>query len=551
MNYYFSESLLINQIPGFHFLQDHIGTNYKTPWNDYDYIITFKLYYVPEDDIKKNIGSLKILAKEHEDTSSYFKKNGVLVNDKTFDIKEILKSDLVISIGEDLDFYNKLHSLFNEGKAEEVLSKICDAGYHNDKFSDFSSWSGFSGSFMRGSASSAILKKGFQIALGRYAPEAKFDINLTDLGDSFEDVCLRFDTSKEIGKSNINLLIGKNGVGKSHILKKISETITGIIDTNNNLPYFHKLIMIAFSPFESFYTKDEVSEKLSNRYLEGTEKSNNKSKQRKRLHVNEYAYIGFRNEDGIHDLNHPVIQSIKSLIKVIDYDDKNDWWTNKSRLQILKETLLLCIDFDSMAIIDSENNEIEISSTLDESKFKNKIRFDLGIIFKKNNTVLPLSSGQKIYSYMLPAIIAELEDESLLILDEPELYLHPELEVGLINMLQHVLKETKSYSIIATHSAIIAREVDRTAINILRKSNGRTETHIANIETYGESLDVILSEVFDDFYVTKPYQMEIERYLIESNENISAIKSHIGDDALAYALSIIQRNDDDIIIEGN
>lgn len=46
---------------------------------------------------------------------------------------------------------------------------------------------------------------------------------------------------------------------------------------------------------------------------------------------------------------------------------------------------------------------------------------------------------------MIPAIISELEEESLLILDEPELYLHPELEVGLINMLKNILDETKSF----------------------------------------------------------------------------------------------------------
>lgn len=57
--------------------------------------------------------------------------------------------------------------------------------------------------------------------------------------------------------------------------------------------------------------------------------------------------------------------------------------------------------------------------------------------------------------------MSEIEEESLLILDEPELYLHPELEVNLINMIKNILNETNSYSIIATHSSIIAREVEK------------------------------------------------------------------------------------------
>ena len=472
MKYYYSESLSIENFDGFHLLQDHRGTNYKSPWDDFGYIITFKLYYVTEKK-KRKLGSLKLLIKDIEDSSLFFKEHGKPLEPKFFEITDILNIDNIVSIGEDVDLYKKINSLFSEGEAEDILIKICDAGYYHEQYEEFSSWKGFSGSFMRGSAASAILKKGFQIALGRYIPEKTFDITLNELGDTFDDLCLKFDTNREIGKSNINLLIGKNGVGKSHALKKLSEIITGVIDTKTKHPYFHKLIMIAFSPFESFYTKSEIFKKLSTRYSVNEETNNRKSESRKRLHVNEYSYIGFKNENGEHDLNHPIKLSIDSLIKVIDYDDENSWWEEQSRFKILKDTLSLCIDFDSVFISNNDNQEFEVTSTLDTKSLKNKLNYSNGIIFKKDGNVLPLSSGQQIYSYMIPAIIAELEEESLLVLDEPELYLHPELEVGLMNMLQHILKETKSYSIIATHSAILAREVESKAITILRKHKGQ------------------------------------------------------------------------------
>ena len=179
--------------------------------------------------------------------------------------------------------------------------------------------------------------------------EQKFEITLTDMGDTFDDLCLKFDTSRIIGKSNINLLIGKNGVGKSHVLKRLSEIITGVIDSKDNPPYFHKLIMIAFSPFESFYTKNEIFNKISDRYSDVDDKDNRKSESRKRLHVNEYSYIGFKNENGEHDLSHPIKQCINSIIKVIEYDRENSWWEENSRLKTLKDTLSLCIEFDSIS----------------------------------------------------------------------------------------------------------------------------------------------------------------------------------------------------------
>tara|TARA_R110001583_G_scaffold117545_2_gene268685 strand:- start:1058 stop:2716 length:1659 start_codon:yes stop_codon:yes gene_type:complete len=546
MKYYYSESLVIEKLDGFHLIQDHHGTNYKQAWDDFGFIITFNLYYVNENK-KRKLGPLKVLINDYEDSSLFFKDKGISIESKFFDITDALNGKNIVSIGEDIDFYKKINSLFNERLAEDILVKICDAGYFNDRYAEYSAWKGFSGSFMRGSAASAILKKGFQIALGRYIPKKTFDITLSDLGDTFDDVCLKFDTSRAIGKSNINLLIGKNGVGKSHILKNLSEIITGVIDSKANPPYFHKLIIIAFSPFESFYTKSEVFEKISNRYSETDEKENKKSEKsekRKRLHVNEYSYIGFKNEDGHHDLNHPIKKSIESLIKVLQYDKENSWWKEQSRLNVLKDTLALCIDFDTIFITTNEGEEIEIISDLKTNLLKDKIDFKKGIFFKKEGENLPLSSGQKIYSYMLPAIIAELEEESLLVLDEPELYLHPELEVGLMNMLQHILRETKSYAIIATHSAILAREVESKAITILRKSQGSTRSNIVSVETYGESLDIIIAEVFDDDYMVKPYQKEIDHYLKKSDSSIESIKELIGDDALAYALSTMDEVDD-------
>ncbi|KAF7764940.1 hypothetical protein PCIT_b1046 [Pseudoalteromonas citrea] len=543
MKYYYSESLAIEKLDGFHLLQDHHGTNYRQPWDDFGFIIKFNLYYVTEKK-KRKLGPLKVLINDNEDSSLFFKDKGIAVDSKFFDITDALNSGNIVSIGEDVDFYKKINSLFNVEQVEDILVKICDAGYFHNRYDEYSSWKGFSGSFMRGTAASAILKKGFQIALGRYVPKKTFDISLSELGDTFDDLCLKFDTSRVIGKSNINLLIGKNGVGKSHVLKKLSEIITGVIDSKDNPPYFHKLIMIAFSPFESFYTKSEIFEKLSNRYSDVDDKDNKKSDKRKRLHVNEYSYIGFKNEDGVHDITHPIKQSIESLVKVLQYDDENSWWEDQSRLRILKDTLSLCIGFDAIFITNDEGKEVEITSTLKTSTLKDKIDYTKGIFFKKEGEILPLSSGQKIYSYMIPAIIAELEEESLLVLDEPELYLHPELEVGLMNMLQHILRETKSYAIIATHSAILAREVESKAISILRKVKGNTESNITSVETYGESLDIIISEVFDDEYMIKPYQKEIDIYLKKPDSSMDTIKELIGDDALAYALSTMDDVDD-------
>ncbi len=111
---------------------------------------------------------------------------------------------------------------------------------------------------------------------------------------------------------------------------------------------------------------------------------------------------------------------------------------------------------------------------------------------------------------MIPNIINEIKDSSLLLIDEPELYLHPELEVGLISMLNFILKETDSFAIIATHSSIITREIKRDYVNIFKNNKIIKPEYI---KTFGESLDKITVSVFDDYNTEKLYQTELMNFV--------------------------------------
>ncbi|MEI1702484.1 AAA family ATPase [Acinetobacter baumannii] len=546
---YFSETLNIEKYDGIHLLQDHIGTNYKAPWDDFDYVITFQVFHVLTQN-KKKLGNIKLLSKNSMNTSKLFKIQENMISDKIYNISSILNSNDFISIGEEIDYYKRIKSIYNFPENEKYLELICDIGIHGGKIDEYVEWGGYYSSLMRGSSSTAILKKGFQIALGQYIADKEFEITINTLGETFEPITFKFNKNRLIGESNICLLIGKNGVGKSHVLKEISKLVTGLIPNTSSLPAFHKLIIIAYSPFESFYCHNQIFNMLDERFSNNGSKTNKKSGKRKRMHINEYSYIGFKNEDGLFDLNYPTKRSIESVLKIINYDQDNFWWKDeKTRFTILTETLKLCMDFDEFFILDKNNNEILISNEISLKTIKESdINYEAGLIFKKDNIKLSLSSGQIIYSYILPAIMAEIEEESLLILDEPELYLHPELEVNLINMIKNILNETNSYSIIATHSSIIAREVEKKAINILRKDKNITKTFKPSIETYGESIENIISEVFDDNYIKKPFQHEIDEYIKNPNFSLSDAKKIIGDDALIHLLSKIKEDDDEVII---
>lgn len=543
----------IESFDGFHLLQDHMGTNHSSPWNDYDYIVKFKLYYV-DNSSKQNLGFLRLLVNKQSDTSKFLIEKGDEVEKNIYKIDQVINQDIAVSLPLDIDYYHKINKLLTGSSVDQFLALICDASYFYSRISTYRSWDGFSGSLMReGSSSEAILRKGHQIATGRYSPEESFTINVELEPESYDPVQFVFDNDREVSKTNINLLIGKNGVGKSFLLKELSEIITGIQEIDDKWPYFHKLIVVAYSPFENFYTKDDLLDELDKKYSKKKKIKKAKVPSRRRMNVNEYAYVGFRNESGKFSVDWPKKHSVDALVNILKFDVENNWWEERGRFEILKETLSLSIDFDNIAVKSSGSEEfliIDGASNKNIKTIEDSSSKEDGLFFIKNNEVLNLSSGQLIYSYMIPSIVSEIEDESLIILDEPELYLHPHLEVGLIDMMKHLLSETSSYSIIATHSAILTREVEKKAVKILRRKNGRTEIADPSFETYGESLDTIIGEVFDDYTTVKPFQNDIIRHVNSEKDVESAIRkigSNVGDEALAYIASEFSANADYLI----
>jgi len=560
MRIYFSTDLEIDEYEGVHLVQDHIGTFHKSPWDDFDYVVTFNVYRVLDGESDK-VGLIKLLVKGEMDTSKYFTENGKKIEaDNIYDVSELLVPSTAVSLACDVDFYKKLRKILSYSEIETYLINICDAGYFYQNYDVFKQWPGFGESLFReSSVSEAVMRKGYQIAMGNYSPPKQFEMEINSLPDSFEKVDFYFDSERETGKLNINLVIGKNGCGKTYLLKHLTEILTGLKRLDNSYPFFHKLLVVAYSPFESFYTKNELIELIDRSYFVDRKKrrANKKQKSNARLMVNEYSYIGFKNNDGRFDLNWPKEQSARSVVKVIKYDEENNWWNEKGRFDVLVETLKLSLDFDHIRLLLKRDEFVDlIGDDIPKiESIENDIDFEAGIYFVKNGKVLKLSSGQMIYSYMLPALVAEISDESLVIVDEPELYLHPSLEIGLIEMMQHLLSETSSYAIIATHSAILAREVPQKGVKIFRSIEGSTQITKPSFETFGESVELIMGEVFNDYSTKKPYQKRLDALLEEneaSEELIKDISPNIGNEALSYLLSTVDdKLTEDIVFEDN
>lgn len=396
MKFYYSKNSKIEQFSGIHLIQDHVDTQHSEPWNDFYYIVTFDVYHVA-DHKAVWIGEVKLLVNGYKDSSKYFLEFGSETSNKNITLIDgTLDPDKVVSLATQIDYYKKVYAILKEREAVDFfLSNMCDASFFAVNYDVFSNWDGFSGSLMRDSSKQlAIFKKGHALALDRYQPEKKFSINLESLPETFESVQFNFDSERVLGQTRINLLIGKNGVGKTHILRHMTEIVAGFSDKASRWPYFHKLLVMAYSPFENFYTKPQVLIELNKKYQYSKKQKdkNKKDKRNKRklLAINEYAYIGFKNEAGVFNFDWPQEHSARALEKILQYDNKNSWWWEGSRLKILFDTLSLSIDFDSIQLISKDEKEIIIEKEADihPKTIKNRIDYKKGLRFLKNGEVL-------------------------------------------------------------------------------------------------------------------------------------------------------------------
>lgn len=119
-------------------------------------------------------------------------------------------------------------------------------------------------------------------------------------------------------------------------------------------------------------------------------------------------------------------------------------------------------------------------------------------IFEKN--IVPmferLSSGHKVILLTIAKLVELVEEKTLVLLDEPEEHLHPPLVSAFIRTLSDLLIYRNGVGIVATHSPVIVQEVPKRCVWILRRSGNELIAERPCIETFGENVGELTSEIF-------------------------------------------------------
>ena len=130
-----------------------------------------------------------------------------------------------------------------------------------------------------------------------------------------------------------------------------------------------------------------------------------------------------------------------------------------------------------------------------------------------------LSSGHAAMMLLVTQLVRVLDEKFLVLLDEPECHLHPPLLASFLRCLSYLLQTRNAVCLIATHSPVALQEVSRDSVWILRRYRHQVAANHPSIETFGENVGVLMQEVFGLEMDSSGYH----RFLAEivSRENIS------------------------------
>lgn len=71
MEFYFSKTKAVTDLPGIHLVQDNVWSKYNAPWDDFGFIVTFQVLLVKEQKLLA-LGEIKVLINGIRDTSAFF-----------------------------------------------------------------------------------------------------------------------------------------------------------------------------------------------------------------------------------------------------------------------------------------------------------------------------------------------------------------------------------------------------------------------------------------------------------------------------------------------
>ena len=481
-----------NELNTFYLVRDN--------WDDYGFMTSFFIYFVNQSGEEKSLGSVKI-------TYKGFTAGFVMLPADSFS----QLPNNYCSLGNQ-GYYEELMGLLDKER-EAILIGLRDCAYQQNIFEEFSNEESFKTSLLRYITVDNVAKL-FRTTLDGNVILTPYEFLVRINADDSTKIDVKV-TPYSSPPSNIHVLIGRNGVGKTRILSGLAESIAHSVSPNNisqtvdvdfhgKSEWFTNLITIAFSPFDHFKPISSIK---------GSSK------------IQKCHYIGLKNDDGnsfkkLIDLQSDFVESIRICLNSVR---KKRWI---EAIEILNSDPIF------------ESYKLQNFTGDDSSLLKLREIFSL------------LSSGHKIILLIITKLVELVDEKTLVLIDELENHLHPPLLSSCVRAISDLLIKRNAVAIIATHSPVVLQEVPKFCITIIERVGSQYSLFKPEQETYGENIGTLTREVFRLEVETSGFYKTIREFL-NKEEDFDKLMDHfdgnIGSAGRAIARSIIattDRNDD-------
>lgn len=472
-------------------------------WNDYSYYTIFGIEFVNNEGENIELGSVRI---------GYFgQKKGR--EEKTLKINDHFErlEDNYFSLGTDDTYYENLNKLGDEPR-NHILNALNDIALNPNIYEKAIKEDVTLDSLLRDISLSTVTNQYRRIATGGarltnygfsfYFPQGQVKTNPSKI--DFQVI------AEHNPPTNIHIITGRNGVGKSHLLNGMVDSLLNdqksdvsgkfvfndLIQTES----FSNLICVTFSAFDEFqFHNKQINPQIK------------------------YHYVGLKNLEkikeiaGNSDSNVNFADEFTSSVGLIISTSKKSRW----------KTVVKKLESDPLF---KDENFIELIDSYSSSNLK-----PIQEKFAK------LSSGHKIILLTITKLVELLLEKSLVFFDEPETHLHPPLLSSFIRAFSELLTNRNAVCIMSTHSPIVLQEVPNSCVFKLSRTGRFAKFERLEIETFGENIGVLTNDIFG-LEVTDSGFYNILKQLVRENdtyeEALGSINQELGIEGRAILRSL-------------
>lgn len=443
-------------------------------WDDwFKFRTMFSMYVFDDQGVRHSIGSVKIGQAGMKGTS-VANVPGTRSPQLPSPFRS-LEAKNFFSLGQNEDYYAALRGL-PEHICKYILVSLCDCAYDLKIFEIHKAEDVMQSSLLRSVREESVRNRLHRLAHGNVVL-TRFEFEYTLPAPLVEPGQLPLPPPPPIRflvepasypPTNVHVLVGRNGAGKTRFIQTLvnavlerdsKEAPRGVLKrlgANQDEWAFAGLVSVSFSAFDEFEPPPQAS-KLKLRA----------------------AFVGLRAQQNVDGHVHEALKTKDELagdfvnsFEVCKGEPRRARWLNAVRT-LASDPLFAEVEVERLLQIDNEGWKETTAH-----------------VFKK------LSSGHAVVLLTITRLVELVDENTLVVLDEPEGHLHPPLLSAFIRAVSDLLVSRNGIALISTHSPVVLQEVPQSCVWLLRRTKTLATLERPPTETFGESAGILTREVF-------------------------------------------------------